>query len=74
MIDTKNVLSNTIVVYIIFMIIVFIIRPDMLYDKNKGKFKNFGVDTDETLVSLPILSILAGFGLYLLFSLLNKIN
>ena len=65
--DPSNALYNTIIVYIIVIIIILITKPNFLYSHEEKKFKSFGCNEGETILSLPIFSIIIAIILYMIF-------
>ena len=61
----SNRLYNSIKIYIILIIIIILIRPHFLYDRKNNKFKSFGTKRNETIFSLPIISILLAISIYI---------
>ena len=72
--DPSDTLYNTIIVYIIVIIILLITKPNFLYSHEKKKFKTFGCNEDETILSLPIISIIIAIILYMIFHFIELLN
>ena len=76
--ESKYPVFNAIILFIIIVIILYISKPDFIYSRKYNKFKQFGINKDETIVSFPILclssSIFSYFIFYLIEELENKEN
>jgi hypothetical protein len=70
----SNPLYNSIKVYIILIIIIIFIKPELIYDKKNNKFKSFGTKKNQTLLSFHVIAIILAFILYIFFLLLDKIQ
>jgi hypothetical protein len=72
----NNVTFYAIITYITIIIIIFYIKPDFIYDHSKKKFKEFGMENDQTVLTLPVLAIIISVLIYVIFSSLftNNIN
>ena len=70
----NNPLYNSIKLYIIIIIIIIFIKPNIIYDKKNNKFKSFGTKKNQTLFSFHVISILLAFSVYVFFLLLDKIQ
>ncbi|AYV78907.1 MAG: hypothetical protein Edafosvirus47_3 [Edafosvirus sp.] len=62
---------NTIIVYVIIIIIFLITKPGFMYDSVNKKFKQFGCDKGQTLLPFPLLCITCGIIVYILFSFIE---
>lgn len=71
MIDPTSPLYNTIIFYILIISIILITKPSFLYCNKTNKFKPFGCNDNETLLSFPIVSIGTGIILYLIFTIIE---
>ena len=72
-INPYNPVTNALIFYVIFVLILLIVKPKFLYsDKNK-KFKQFGCRKDQTLLSFPVIAIIAGIFFYMIFSSLEVV-
>ena len=72
-INISNPFNNTIIVFVSIMVLLYIIKPETLYDNNKKEFKQFGVEDGKTLLPIYIVGILLAIILYVLFNQLAKI-
>jgi hypothetical protein len=64
----NNASYYAIFIYIFIIIFLFISKPDIIYDRNNKKFKDFGIGPSKSLISLHILAILIPIIIYILFS------
>ena len=62
-----NSLSISIIIYVFLMIIIIYNKPNFIYDKKRKKFKEFGLESDKSIISLPILSIIIAVITYIIF-------
>ena len=62
-----NSLFNSIIVYVIIILIIINQKPEFIYDKKRKKFKEFGMSNDRSIIPLPILSILLAIITYIIF-------
>jgi len=62
-----NSLFNSIIVYIIVIIIIIYNKPNFIYDKKRNKFKEFGLEHNKSIITLPILSIILAVVTYIIF-------
>lgn len=74
MINAGSPVYNTIIFYIILIIIILITKPDFMYCKDTKKFKPFGCSNGQTVLSFPIISITSVIVLYLMFLMLDVVN
>lgn len=70
--DPLNPLYNSLITYIIVIIILILYKPNIIYDNKSKKFKQFGVDKQSSLLPLPILSLLIAIIIYIFFSYIEK--
>lgn len=66
-IDPEYPVYNAIIFYIMFICIILIIRPKIMYCCETKKFKSFGFGDNKTLMSFPIVAISMGIILYMFF-------
>jgi hypothetical protein len=62
--DIDKILYPSIVTYILVMIIILLIKPKFLYDKNTKQLKQFGTRNTQTIFTLPLLSIILSIIIY----------
>ena len=73
LVDPCSPVSNTIIFYIIIIITIFILKPEIMYSKKNNKFKSFGFGKDETLFSLSSVGIFSSIILYMFFSTIDSL-
>lgn len=71
--DPKNPIFNASLLYILLIVIIFMIKPNFLYSQKKHKFKEFGLNENQTLLSFPIVSVSCAVLLYMVFSTIETI-
>lgn len=62
----NNKLYNTIVIFLISMVIIFTIKPSLVYNSGDKKFKKFGLKKSETIITPLHISLLSSIFFYLL--------
>lgn len=67
--EPDNPVYNTLILYIFFVILFLIIKPNFMYDKKKKKFKSFGCKKGHTIFCFPIVTISCAIILYFIFLL-----
>jgi len=67
LLNPLNPLMNTIIFYIITILLLLYYKPKIIYDKKTKKFKQFGLNKGKSILSLPILSILISIIYYIFF-------
>lgn len=63
----ENPVYNTIIVFIVVILIIFIIKPDFTYDNEKKRFKKFGFAKNKTLFPIYIIAFIMAILLYIFF-------
>ncbi len=66
---------NAILFYILFIIIILLLKPSIMYDQHTKKFKPFGCSDGQTLFAFPIVSLSSAVIFYIIFlvgSILNN--
>ena len=53
-----KMLYTSVMMYILIMCLILIIKPNFIYDYTNNKFKSFGTEQNETMLPIPILSIM----------------
>lgn len=56
-INSANIKYNTIIFFIIFVIILIIVKPKFMYNYKTRRFKNFGVGEESTIICFPFMSL-----------------
>lgn len=67
MIDPKTPAQNTLLIYMIFVLILLFMKPKFLFTAS-GKLKSFGCGHDKTPINFPIVVIGSGILFYLIFA------
>ena len=66
-----NPLVNSIIVYIIIILLLIYNKPNLIYDNKTKKFKQFGMTQGKSILSLPVLAILISIVTYITFSYIS---
>src|SRR5437870_5771083 len=69
-----NPVYNTIIVFSLIMIILYITKPEAIYDNNKKEFRQFGTTNGKTLLPIYVIGILMAIVLYVFFFYLFNNN
>jgi hypothetical protein len=72
LLNPLNPLLNSIIVYIIIIVLLLYNKPNLIYDKKIKKFKQFGMDKGKSILSLPVLALVIAMCVYLFFSNFDK--
>ena len=72
MILSTSPLYNTIIVFVAIIFILYITKPNIIYDKVKGEFRQFGIEDGKCLMPIYVISALLAIILYILFNYLAK--
>ncbi len=64
-------LCNTIIFYILLIIMILIFKPDIMYCNKTNKFKSFGCGKNQTIFCFPIVCLSSVVILYLLFLMID---
>ena len=67
-------LYYSIIVYIITLGILITIKPDIMFDETTGQMKSFGLNSDETIFTVPVVSISIALFAYILITTSNAIS
>ena len=70
----SNPLFDSVKLYILVMLILILIKPKFLYSKKNKKYKKFGYKKNQTLYTLPILSVIIAVIIYIFVLLIHKLN
>jgi len=73
MLNPDTPLCNTIIMYIIIIVLVLLLKPEFMYCKETNRFKQFGLEKGKTIISFPIMCMGIGIILYMIFMLINII-
>lgn len=66
-----NPVYNTIIVFSVIMLLVYITKPDVVYDNEKNEFRQFGTTYGKTLLPIYVVGILLAIILYVFFHYLS---
>lgn len=66
-----NPVYNTIIVFSVIMLLVYITKPDVVYDNEKNEFRQFGTTDGKTLLPIYVVGILLAIILYVFFHYLS---
>lgn len=70
----SNPIYNTILVYILFVIIILFIKPNIVYCHKTKKFKQFGLNDNQSLMCFPVLCIMSVIIIYFVFLIFHIIG
>lgn len=73
LIDPCSPVSNTVIFYIIIMITIFVLKPEIMYSKQTTQFKSFGFGKNHTLFSLSSVGLSSSIILYMFFSTIDSL-
>lgn len=68
----SNPLYNSVIFYLLSIILIVIIKPEFMYDKKRRKFKQFGTGRRQTILTLPMISIILAIIIYIIFAYIAK--
>lgn len=74
---SDNPVYNTIIVFTVIMALLYITKPNVIYDNNKKEFRQFGTTNGKTILPIYVIGILLSIILYVFFHYLalnNKKN
>jgi hypothetical protein len=66
-----NPVYNTIIVFSVIMLLVYITKPDVVYDNEKNIFRQFGTTDGKTLLPIYVVGMLLAIILYVFFHYLS---
>lgn len=72
LLNPLNPLMNSIIVYIIIILLLIYNKPNLIYDKKTKKFKQFGMQKGKSILSLPVFAILISIITYIIFLHIEK--
>lgn len=73
-INPCNPAVNAIIFYIILILVIFIIKPNFIYDHKNDKFKEFGCGDNQTYFPLMLFGIISCVFIYYIFVLWSGIK
>jgi hypothetical protein len=65
---------NTIIVFTIIIVLLYVTKPNIIYDHRKKEFREFGTKNGKTLLPIYILSILIAIIVYVIFYYMASIK
>jgi hypothetical protein len=71
-IDTRSPVYNTLLVFTIIMILLHIKKPDIIYDKKKKEYRQFGTSNGKTLLPIYVVGILIAIIIYIFFNNISQ--
>lgn len=71
-IDTHSPVYNTLLVFTIIMILIHIKKPDIIYDRKKKEYRQFGTSNGKTLLPIYVVGILIAIILYVFFNNISQ--
>lgn len=71
---TNVPLYNSIICYIITIIGLYIFKPSLVYDNYHNEFKEFGCDENETIFTIPVLSLTVSVIIYIISATLSLLK
>ena len=71
MLNIEKPLNNSIIIFLIIMVLIYFSKPDILYNHKKRKFKQFN-STNTSILPLHVLSLIIAISLYTFFLCLYK--
>ena len=67
-----NPLYITLFVFMIIMIILYVKKPELIYDNDKKEFRQFGISDGKTLLPIHVIAILLAVALFVFFNFIYK--
>ena len=67
LLSVDNPVYNTIIVFSVIMILLYLTKPDTLYDSERNEFRQFGTTNGKTLLPIYVVGILLAIILYVFF-------
>lgn len=74
MIFDSDPLYNSILFYILFIILIILLKPKFLYCQETNKMKSFGFGENQTIFCFPLVCIMSIVVFYLVFLGLDIVN
>ena len=65
---------NAILFYILFVIILLVLKPSSMYNHNTKKFRSFGCSEGQTLFAFPIVALSSAVIFYIIFLVSGILN
>ena len=73
-ININNPVYNTLIVFTVIMTLIHIKKPNILYDKTKREYRQFGTKDGKTLLPIYVVGILIAIILYVVFNHISHTN
>lgn len=71
---SSNPVYDAILFYILFVTLIFFLKPNFVYCHNEKKFKQFGCDNNQTLACFPVVCVLSAIFIYFIFLMMQLLN
>lgn len=71
LLSINNPVYNTIIVFSIIMILLYLTKPDVIYDNERKEFRQFGTTDGKTLLPIYVVGILLAIIMYVFFHYLS---
>ena len=71
--DPSNPAYNAIIIYIIIIVLLVLVKPDVIYDHKLNKYKEFGFEDNKTVLSLYVISIILALIIFALFAYIEQL-
>jgi heme/copper-type cytochrome/quinol oxidase subunit 1 len=65
--NSDNPVYNTIIIFSVIMLLLYTIKPDVIYDNEKNEFRQFGTTDGKTLLPIYVVGMLLAIILYVFF-------
>ena len=73
-ININNPVYNTLIVFTVIMTLIHIKKPNILFDKKKREYRQFGTKDGKTLLPIYVVGILIAIVLYVVFNHISHTN
>lgn len=70
--DINNPVYNTIIIFSVIMLLLYITKPNVIYDNEKNEFRQFGTTDGKTLLPIYVVGMLLAIILYVFFYYLSQ--
>jgi hypothetical protein len=74
LVNPSSPVYNTILFYILFVVIILIMKPQFMYCDKTKRFKSFGCGSDQTICCFPIICFASVVILYIIFLFVQILN
>lgn len=72
LININNPIYNTLIVFTIIILLIYIKKPNIIYDKKKKEYRQFGTKDGKTILPIYIVGILVAVILYIFFNHISQ--